>query len=75
MKTINYPYAYGHLYGALHGHRLIKEMKLKGLDLKDVDLELTLETLLDDVLHELKQEVETAGQEQATSQSRYHCPI
>lgn len=56
-KPINYAHAYGHLSGALTGYRLMKEMKQKGLDLNDWDLQFTISQLLDDVIDDIKKEV------------------
>lgn len=55
-KPINYAYAYGHMSGALTGYRLVNEMKKKGLELNDWDLEVTIRHLLDDVIHDIKKE-------------------
>ncbi len=63
MKEISYPYAYGHLSGALHGYKLMQYMKERGLDLQDWDLERSIENLLDDAIHQLKQEVQKAAEE------------
>lgn len=58
---INYPHAYGHLSGATSGYRLMRDMKKKGLNLKDFDLEYTLRNLLDEVIDDIKKEVEEAA--------------
>ena len=38
-------------------------MKERGLDLQDWDLERSIENLLDDAIHQLKQEVQKAAEE------------
>ena len=63
MEKINYAHAYGHLSGAMTGYRLMKEMKQKGLDLNDWDLETTISNLLDDVINDIKKEVHKKGHE------------
>ena len=57
MEKINYAYAYGHLDGAMNGYRLMKEMKEKGLELNDLDLQFTIQNLLDDAINNIKKEV------------------
>lgn len=61
---INYPYAYGHLSGAVSGYRLMRDMKRRGLKLNDFDLEFTLTELLDEVIDDIKEEVEKEAAEQ-----------
>ena len=63
-KPINYAHAYGHLSGALTGYRLMKEMKQKGLELNDWDLQFTISQLLDDVIDDIKKEVHKAAHEE-----------
>ena len=67
---INYPHAYGHLNAAMSSYRLMSGMKKKGLDLKDYDLERTLRELLDEVIDDIKKEVEEAAEGLYT---RYGC--
>jgi len=64
MRGINYAFGYGHLSGATSGYRLMRDMKKKGLNLKDFDLECTLRNLLDEVIDDIKKEVEDAAHEQ-----------
>ena len=56
MEKINYAYAWGHLDGAMNGYNLMRQMKKKGLELNDWDLEVTIRHLLDDVIHDIKKE-------------------
>lgn len=63
MEKINYAYAWGHLDGAMNGYNLMRQMKNKGLELNDWDLETTISNLLDDVINDIKKEVHKKGHE------------
>ena len=63
MEKINYAYAWGHLDGAMNGYSLMRQMKNKGLELNDWDLETTISQLLDDVINDIKKEVHKKGHE------------
>ena len=63
MEKINYAHAWGHLDGAMSGYRLMKEMKNKGLELNDWDLQFTIQNLLDDVIDDIKKEAHKAAHE------------
>ena len=63
MEKINYAHAWGHLDGAMNGYSLMRQMKNKGLELNDWDLETTISNLLDDVINDIKKEVHKKGHE------------